>query len=219
VTMLVAGIAVPIAALLLMQAAFMSWRLALLGLLSLPVALVGGVLAALINGAHLSLGALIGFLALLGLAARQGMVLIRHFQNLQRHERLPFGAALVRRGAGERLGPIVATAAAAGAAALVFVILGSRPGLEIVSPMAAVILGGLVTATFLNLFVLPTLYLRFGWRQPELSPDEAMMDDLVYARPAPDAREREPVAPGEAGVTVQRAETGGPASPEGGRRA
>jgi Cu/Ag efflux pump CusA len=219
VTMLVAGIAVPIAALLLMQAAFMSWRLALLGLLSLPVALVGGVLAALINGAHLSLGALIGFLALLGLAARQGMVLIRHFQNLQRHERLPFGAALVRRGAGERLGPIVTTAAAAGAAALVFVILGSRPGLEIVSPMAAVILGGLVTATFLNLFVLPTLYLRFGWRQPELSPDEAMMDDLVYARPAPDAREREPAAPGEAGVTVQRAETGGPASPEGGRRA
>jgi CzcA family heavy metal efflux pump len=219
--MLLAGVAAVLAALLLMQAAFTSWRLALLGLLSLPVALVGGALAALINGADLSLGALIGFLALVGLATRNGMVLIRHLQDLQRYERVPFGADLVRRGAGERLGPIMTTASAAAAAALVFVILGSRPGLEIVSPMAAVILGGLVTTTLLSLFVLPTLYLRFGGRQPELSPEEAVLDDWLFAPPAADAERREPVAQDGADATPPRAEVGEPAThgDEGGRRA
>jgi CzcA family heavy metal efflux pump len=219
--MLLAGIAAVVAALLLMQAAFTSWRLALLGLLSLPVALVGGAVAVLINGADLSLGALIGFLALVGLATRNSMVLIRHFQDLQRHERAPFGADLVRRGAGERLGPILTTAAATASAAVVFVILGSRPGLEIVSPMAAVILGGLVTTTLLSLFVLPTLYLRFGGRQPELSPEEAMLDDWLFAPPVTEAQRREPVAQGEPDATPRRAEVGEPATrgDEGGRRA
>jgi CzcA family heavy metal efflux pump len=207
--MLLAAIAALLAAFLLMQAAFMSWRLALVGLLSLPVALVGGALAALINGAELSLGALIGFLALFGLAARNGMVLIRHFQDLQRDERVPFGPDLARRGAGDRLGPIMTTASAAAAAALVFVILGSRPGLEILGPMAAVILGGLVTTTLLSLFVLPTLYVRFGGRQPEMTPEEAELDQWVPRRRVEAERRREPVgkAGTGAGATVEAAST------------
>jgi Cu/Ag efflux pump CusA len=207
---LLAGIAVLLAALLLMQAAFASWRLALLGLLSLPFALVGGALAALANGADLALGALIGFLALIGLAARNSLVLIRHFQDLQRHERVPFGADLVRRGAGERLVPIVTTASAGAAAALVFVIFAPRPGLEILGPMAVVILGGLVTTTLLSLFVLPTLYLRFGGGQPELSPEEAMLDDWFYAPPAPASPSRAPFPESQADATVERAEVGEP---------
>ena len=206
-TMLLAGIAALLAAFLLMQAAFMSWRLALLGLLSLPVALVGGALAALINGADLSLGALIGFLALFGLAARNGMVLIRHFQDLQRQDGLAFGRDLVQRGARERLEPIMTTAAASAAAALVFIVLGSRPGLETVHPMAVVILGGLVTTTLLSLFVLPTLYLRFGGRQPELSPEEAELDEWARPRrPVEAERRRVPAPRAGADVPIQRAE-------------
>jgi CzcA family heavy metal efflux pump len=194
--MLLAAVAALLAAFLLMQAAFMSWRLAVLAILTLPLALVGGVLAALINGAELSLGALIGFLALVGLAARNALVLIRHFQDLERHERVPFGPELVARGARDRFGPIVTTATATAGAAIVFLILGSRPGLEIVSPMAAVILGGLVTTTLLSLFVLPTLYLRFAGRQPAISPDEALLDQWDV-RPADDVQP-ETVATAEA---------------------
>jgi CzcA family heavy metal efflux pump len=201
--MLAAAIAVAIAAFLLMQAAFRSWRLAVLAFLTLPVALVGGVLAALINGAELSLGALIGFFALLGIAARNGLVLIRHYQDLERYEGEAFGSELVRRGAGDRLGPIVTTATALGLVALVLVILGSRAGLEIVSPMAVVILGGLVTTTLLSLFVLPALYLGFGARQPTLSPEEELMQRWASLEPAPAA-----AAGAEAAPSVEAADGG-----------
>jgi CzcA family heavy metal efflux pump len=196
--MLLVGIAAVIAAFLLLQASIMSWRLALLALLTLPVALLGGVVAALINGAELSLGALIGFLALFALATRNATVLIGHFQALERQEEVTFGKQLIRRGAGERLGPILTTATASAAVALVFVILGTRPGLEIVSPMAVVLLGGLVTTTLLSLFVLPALYLRFGGRQSTLSPDEELLDPWAYRRPVDVEPEREHVTTAQA---------------------
>jgi hypothetical protein len=127
------------------------------------VALVGGVLAALIDGATLSLGSLIAFLALLGLAARNGVMLIHHFQRLRVHAaRNGFGGELVRRGAQGRLAPVLTTAAALVLLLLPFVIMGDVAGLEIVHPMAIVMLGGLVTTTLLSLFMLPALYLRFG---------------------------------------------------------
>jgi Cu/Ag efflux pump CusA len=210
--MLLAAIAALLAAFLLMQAAFMSWRLALLGILSLPVALVGGVAAALINGAELSLGALLGFLALFGLATRSGMVLIRHLQDLERQEGVAFGRDLVRRGARERFGPIATTASASAAVALVLVILGSRPGLEIMGPMGAVILGGLVTTTLLSLFVLPTLYLRYGARQPAVVPEEEELDRWIQPRRPDVERRREPVPRTGADATLQRADAGEPAS-------
>jgi CzcA family heavy metal efflux pump len=148
--------------LLLLQAAFRSWRLAWLLLLTLPMALVGGVLAAYGGVGVISLGALIGFFTVLGIAARNGIMMISHFQHLEREEHQPFGPELVLRGAGERLSPILMTALATALALLPLVIFGDRPGQEIEHPMALVILGGLVTSTLLNLFVLPPLYLRFA---------------------------------------------------------
>ena len=178
-------LAVAFAALLLLQAAFWSFRLALLALLTLPVALAGGVLAAAINGGELSLGALIGLLALLGLAARNSLVLIRHFQNLERYEGEVFGRELVRRGAQDRLGSTLTTASVLVVASLVFVVLGPQPGLEILSPMAVVLLGGLVTTTIVTLVVLPVLYLRFGARQPALSAEEQALERWAQFGPEP----------------------------------
>jgi Cu/Ag efflux pump CusA len=91
--------------------------------------------------------------------------MISHFQHLERQEREPFGPGLVMRGASERLAPILMTASATALALVPLVVLGNRPGHEIEHPMAIVILGGLVTSTLLNLFVLPVLYLRFGNRR------------------------------------------------------
>jgi CzcA family heavy metal efflux pump len=160
------GIAVAIAIFFLLQAAFRSWRLAALAFLTLPVALVGGVLAALIDGATVSLGSLIAFVALLGIAARNGIMLIHSFQRLQVDEAQAFGDDLVRRGARERLAPVLTTASALILLLLPFVIMGDVAGLEIVHPMAIVMLGGLVTSTLLSLFMLPALYLRFGTSEP-----------------------------------------------------
>ena len=160
--LLIYGIAVAIAILFLLQASFGSMRLALLLFLTLPMALVGGVLAVRMTGGILSLGSLIGFLTVFGIAARNGILMISHFQHLEHEEGEEFGPALVLRGAKERLAPILMTAGATGLALVPLAVAGSIAGHEIEHPMAIVILGGLVTSTLLNLFVLPSLYLRFG---------------------------------------------------------
>jgi CzcA family heavy metal efflux pump len=155
-------VAVVIGIFLLLQAAYGSWRLAFVALVTLPMALAGGLLAALLGGGILSLGSLFGFLAVLGIAVRNGMVLSSHIQHLEQHEGETFGSELVLRGARERLGPILMMALATGLALLPFVLFGNIAGNEIIHPMAVVILGGLVTSTLLTLFILPALYLRFG---------------------------------------------------------
>ncbi len=156
------GIGVAILILFLLQAAFQSVRLAFLMFLTLPVALVGGILAAWILIGSIDLGALVGLFAVLGIAARNGILLISHLQHLEQREGEPFGPGLVMRGTAERLSPILMTALATALALLPLVLLGSRPGQEIEHPMAIVILGGLITSMVMNLFVLPVLYLRFG---------------------------------------------------------
>jgi CzcA family heavy metal efflux pump len=157
------GIAAAIAIFLLLQAAFRSLRLAALTFLLLPMALVGGVLAVKFGGdGILSLGSLVGFLTVFGIAARNGILMVSHFQHLERDEGETLGPALVLRGAKERLAPILMTACAAGFALVPLAVAGSIPGHEIEHPMAIVILGGLLTSTLLNLFVLPSLYLRFA---------------------------------------------------------
>jgi Cu/Ag efflux pump CusA len=164
---LVAGIGV----LLLLVMAFGSWRLGLMAFLALPMALVGGVLAAyLFSGGIISLGSLVGFFTVLGIVARNGIMLITHCQHLEREEGEAFGPALVLRAAKERLAPILMTALATGLALVPLVIAGEIPGAEIEYPMAIVILGGLVTATLLNLFIVPALYLRFGRRRTAPAP-------------------------------------------------
>src|ERR687892_169924 len=160
--LLIYGIAAALAILFLLQASFGSLRLALLLFLTLPMALVGGVLAVWLGGGILTLGSLIGFLTVFGIAARNGILMISHFQHLEQEEGEPFGPGLVLRGAKERLAPILMTASATGLALVPLAVAGSVAGNEIEYPMAIVILGGLVTSTLLNLFVLPSLYLRFG---------------------------------------------------------
>ena len=158
------GVAAAIGVFLLLQASFGSTRLATLSFFTLPSALVGGVLAAFIAGGNISLGSLVGFFTILGIAARNGIMPINHYQHLEREEGEPFGPGLVLRGARERLSPILMTALATGLAVLPLVIAGDIPGHEIEHPMAVVILGGLVTSTLLNLFIVPSLYLAFRGR-------------------------------------------------------
>jgi CzcA family heavy metal efflux pump len=160
------GLGALIVILLLLQAAFRSWRLALMLLITLPIALVGGVLAAWGALGTITLGALVGFFTVLGIAARNGILMIAHFKHLEEEEGVPFGRDLVVRGASERLSPILMTALATALALVPLIIYGDQPGQEIEYPMAIVILGGLATSTLLNLFVLPPLYLMVaGWRR------------------------------------------------------
>jgi Cu/Ag efflux pump CusA len=160
--LMLAGAVTAVGILLLLQAAFGSWRLAALAFLLLPAALVGGVLAAYLGDRVISLGSLVGFLTVLGIAARNGVLLINHYQHLQRHEGVAFGPELILRGARERLSPILMTTLATGLALVPLAVTGDIPGHEVEHPMAVVILGGLVTSTLLNLFVIPSLCLRLG---------------------------------------------------------
>ncbi|MDE2039599.1 MAG: efflux RND transporter permease subunit [Elusimicrobia bacterium] len=141
---------------------FRALRLSVLVMLSVPFALIGGVLAVVITGASVSLGSLVGFVTLFGIAVRNGIMLITHYRHLQEQEGMAFGRQLILRGAEERLSPILMTALAAALAILPLVIGGGKPGHEIEHPMAVVIIGGLFTSTLLNLIVLPALYERFG---------------------------------------------------------
>ena len=163
--LLYVSIVAAIGVFLLLLTSFGSARLAMLSFLTLPSALVGGVLAAYLGDGVLSLGSLIGFLTVLGIAARNGILLIDHCQHLERYEGETFGPGLVLRGARERISPILMTTLATALAIVPLVVAGNLPGHEIEHPMAVVILGGLVTSTLLNLFVVPSLYLRFGKAQ------------------------------------------------------
>jgi Cu/Ag efflux pump CusA len=131
-------------------------------LATLPFALVGAVLAVVLTGGVLSLGSIVGLVTVIGIAARNGIMLVSHYRHLEQEESMPFGRELVLRGAEERLAPILMTALATGLALVPIALGGTRAGYEIEHPLAVVILGGLVTSTLLNLFVVPALYLRYG---------------------------------------------------------
>lgn len=151
-----------IAIFLLLLIDFGAVRLAGLVFVTLPFALVGAIAAAFLSSGVLSLGSLVGLVTVIGIAARNGIMMVSHFQHLERVEGMSFGRDLVMRGAEERLAPILMTALATGLALLPIALGGDRAGQEIEHPLAVVILGGLVTSTILNLFLLPPLYLRFG---------------------------------------------------------
>jgi len=160
---LISSIVVIIGIFLLLQAIFRSWRLALVAMVTLPAALSGAVMADLLgNGGAISLGLLAGCLTVSGIALRNLIMLFSHYQYLEEYAGEYFGPALVVRGARERMSPTLMTALATGLTLLLFVLFGNMPGLEIVRPIAIVTIGGLVTSTWLNLFAMPALYLRFG---------------------------------------------------------
>jgi Cu/Ag efflux pump CusA len=147
---------------MLLTLAFGSARRLLLVLANLPLALVGGVLAVFASGGLLSLGSLVGFVTLFGIATRNAVMLISHYDHLVTVEGERWGRNAAIRGALERLGPILMTALVTALALVPLAIGSGDPGREIEGPMAIVILGGLLTSTLLSLFVLPTLALRWG---------------------------------------------------------
>ena len=146
---------------------FGSVRMALLILIGLFFALIGGVFSAVASGGVLSLGSLIGFVTVLGVAARNSIMLMSHYRHLQAEEGLPFGLPLVIQGAKERLAPILMTALAMALALMPIIVGGNRPGQEIEHPMALIILGGLVFSTALNLLVMPVLFWVWGAKKRE----------------------------------------------------
>jgi Cu/Ag efflux pump CusA len=158
-----------------MQAALRSWRVAALTFLTLPAGLAGGLLAALVvDGTQLTLGAILGLLGTFAISVRGAIVLVSRIRRLEDDEGMGRDE-LVTQAARDRFGPIVAGALATAALLAPFVVLGSRPGLEIVSPMAVVMLGGLVTATLMTVFALPAIYAGFAGQT-----ERDLAEDLLY---------------------------------------
>lgn len=147
---------------LLLYADFHSLHATFMVLVSLPLAFIGAAWTVILSGGDLSLGSLVGFLALLGITARNGIMLVSHYRHLQQEADLPSGRELIMRGSLDRLIPILMTALVAALGLLPLALGGERAGQEIEHPMAVVILGGLLSSTGLNLFVVPALYLRWG---------------------------------------------------------
>jgi Cu/Ag efflux pump CusA len=161
-----------IAALLLFQAAFNSWRLAIVATAALPLSLTGGLVAGLFNGLTFGLGSLLGLLAILGLAARYIATMISAMQGADRTRSNEDDADTVYDRAGESSGSMITSAIAIAALVLPVVILGPRPGLEIVQPLAVVLLGGLVSSLLVALFVLPSAYEHLIPRRDAEAPPE-----------------------------------------------
>ncbi|MXO73332.1 efflux RND transporter permease subunit [Alteraurantiacibacter buctensis] len=156
------GLVLPIAVLMIFGVLYMtlgSLRASLLILTNIPFAMVGGMVALAISGEYLSVPASVGFIALVGIAVLNGLVMVSYFRQL-RSEGMPLHEA-VRRGAERRLRPVLMTATIA-AFGLVPLLFATGPGSEIQKPLAIVVIGGLVTATLLTLVLLPILYERFG---------------------------------------------------------
>ena len=157
---------------LILYAEFRSTRTAALVMANLPLALIGGVIAVLLTGGVVSIASLVGFVTLFGIATRNGILLVAHYRQLL-SEGAPFREAVVR-GSLERLSPILMTALTAGLALVPLALGGGEPGNELQTPMAIVILGGLLSATALNMVVLPALYWLYGERA--VASDEAEAD-------------------------------------------
>jgi CzcA family heavy metal efflux pump len=147
---------------MLLVLAFGRARDALLVMVNLPLALIGGVAGVFLAGGVLNIATIIGFITLFGIATRNGIMLVSHIQHLMRNEGVSDFRQAVERGARERLVPILMTAMAAGLALIPLALGGGQSGSEIQTPMAIVILCGLISSTFLNMAVVPTLYLRYG---------------------------------------------------------
>ena len=161
--------------------------LALIIMGNVPLALIGSVAALWLVGQPLSVASMIGFITLTGISARNGILKISHYINLALHDGMPFGRELVVRGSLERLTPVLMTALSAGVALVPLLIGADAPGKEILHPVAVTIFGGLISATLLDTFLTPVLFLRFGRK-----PLQHLLD-THQAAPAPDARRPAPV--------------------------
>ncbi len=144
--------------------AFSSHRQTFIVLVNLPLAVVGGVIAVAVGGGVLSVASLLGFITLFGIATRNGVLMVARYQQLLERGKIAVREAVLI-GSEERMAPVLMTSLCAGLALVPLVLAGGRPGNEILSPMAEVILGGLLSSTALNLVVVPALFGRWGVRQ------------------------------------------------------
>ncbi|WP_158718972.1 efflux RND transporter permease subunit [Streptomyces globisporus] len=187
---------------LLLQAAFSSWRAATLVLLALPLAGVGGVLTAFAVGGVMSVGALGGFLVVLGIAVRNLVLLVRGYQETAPREDGTVDPQRIVDATRDRVGPVLLTALATAVAVLPAVVLGAIEGMEVLHPLAVVVLGGLVTSTLVTLFIVPALYIRFhsspgglGRRRTGPEPDLSTAGGAPGAAAADDGRAERREAP------------------------
>lgn len=160
--LLLHGLAAGLLVLVLVNVAVGSVRHTLLIMLNLPFALIGGVAAALLSGATMSIGSLVGFVTLFGITVRNSIMLVSHYRHLVAVEGCPWNLDTVLRGAAERLPSILMTALVTALAMLPIALDSDNAGREIMGPMAAIIIGGLVSSTLLNLLIMPALLLRHG---------------------------------------------------------
>ena len=164
------AIAAAVGMLLLLQAFFGSWRIAALAFFTVPVGAAGSVLAALAVDGNLSFGSYIALLAVFGLCTRNAVLLLDHLRRLAQHEAEASSAALIVRGARDRLTPILMTTSAAAVMFAPVLVMGSKPGYELLHATAVAVVGGLLTSVLISLLVLPVLCLRLGFsRTPEQS--------------------------------------------------
>jgi len=146
----------------LLYSRYRSVLFALIIMGNVPLALIGSVIALWLAGQPLSVASMIGFITLTGIAARNGILKISHYINLALQEGMPFGRDLVVRGSLERLTPVLMTALAASLALVPLLVDAATPGKEILHPVAVTIFGGLISATLLDTFLTPVLFLRYG---------------------------------------------------------
>src|SRR5687768_663426 len=163
------SLGVVVAIFFILSAAFGSSRDALLIMINLPLALIGGVIGVYLGGGVLSVASIVGFITLFGIATRNGIMLVSHIRHLQEHEGVTHFKTAVVRGATERLVPILMTALAAGLALVPIALSAGEPGSEIQAPMAMVIVFGLASSTALNMIVVPIVYARFGRPAPPVT--------------------------------------------------
>ncbi|MDE7085999.1 MAG: efflux RND transporter permease subunit, partial [Prevotella sp.] len=156
-TLMLASVVSIIIIFLLLNSQFRNARESAVILLNLPLALIGGIFAIAVTSGELSIPAIIGFISLFGIATRNGMLLITQYNHLRSNGQVSLRESILQ-GSLERMNPIIMTALTSALALIPLALRGDLPGNEIQSPMATVILGGLLTSTFLNAFIIPAVY-------------------------------------------------------------
>jgi Cu/Ag efflux pump CusA len=166
-------------------------------MLNIPFAFIGSAMALWLTRENFSVASLVGFISLTGIASRNGILMITHYVHLMTHEGMEFGRDMVIRGSQERVAPVLMTALTAGLALIPLVLAAGQPGKEILYPVALVVLGGLLTSTFLDFCITPTVFLHFGRKSSDrLVKEFRVVQEQSMTRAGADGRFPAVVPPG-----------------------